>query len=270
MGALDPYILPEGNVQIAFSGGRTSAYMLHQILEANSGLPDRAKCVFANTGREMNGTLDFVQECADRWGVKIEWVQYRPDKPWFEAVNHNSAARDGEPFADMIRHKRYVPNGRKRICTEQLKVRAARRMLVASGWRNWTKALGIRADESDRHDMPDQPREAIWMPLVADEVTKAQVLKFWAQQPFDLPAGTISNCKLCFQFSRAKLAFQMLHDPADKWPEQMEATGFGTFLGSRSWADFRDVVERQGDLLIDWRESGGRSCGASNDGECTG
>ena len=32
---LAPYVLPEGNVQIAFSGGRTSAYMLHQILEAN-------------------------------------------------------------------------------------------------------------------------------------------------------------------------------------------------------------------------------------------
>lgn len=30
-----PYTLPDGNVQIAFSGGRTSAYLLHQILDAN-------------------------------------------------------------------------------------------------------------------------------------------------------------------------------------------------------------------------------------------
>lgn len=29
----DPYLLPDGNVQIAFSGGRTSGYMLHRILE---------------------------------------------------------------------------------------------------------------------------------------------------------------------------------------------------------------------------------------------
>lgn len=29
-----PYALPEGSVAIAFSGGRTSAYMLHQIIEA--------------------------------------------------------------------------------------------------------------------------------------------------------------------------------------------------------------------------------------------
>lgn len=29
-----PYLLPEGNVQIAFSGGRTSAYMLRKIMKA--------------------------------------------------------------------------------------------------------------------------------------------------------------------------------------------------------------------------------------------
>ena len=32
---LSPYLLPEGNVQIAFSGGRTSAFMLRHILEAD-------------------------------------------------------------------------------------------------------------------------------------------------------------------------------------------------------------------------------------------
>lgn len=36
----NPYLLPAGNVQIAFSGGRTSDYMLHQILAANGDLPE--------------------------------------------------------------------------------------------------------------------------------------------------------------------------------------------------------------------------------------
>ena len=47
------YVLPQGNVQISFSGGRTSGFMLYKILEANNGLPDRAKVIFTNTGREM-------------------------------------------------------------------------------------------------------------------------------------------------------------------------------------------------------------------------
>ena len=59
---MSPYTLPNGNVQISFSGGRTSGYMLHAIMEANGGLPERARVVFANTGRERNETLDFVQE----------------------------------------------------------------------------------------------------------------------------------------------------------------------------------------------------------------
>jgi len=66
-----PYILPNGNVAIAFSGGRTSAYMLHQILEASGDLPERVIVSFQNTGREMPETLDFMQECGDRQG---DWI----------------------------------------------------------------------------------------------------------------------------------------------------------------------------------------------------
>ena len=99
---MNPYELPEDNVLISFSGGRTSGYMLHQILCANGDLPDRAKVTFANTGREMPETLDFVQECSDRWNVPITWLEYRKEKPKFEVVSHNSASRDGEPFNQLI------------------------------------------------------------------------------------------------------------------------------------------------------------------------
>jgi 3'-phosphoadenosine 5'-phosphosulfate sulfotransferase (PAPS reductase)/FAD synthetase len=68
---MNPYTLPDGNVQISFSGGRTSAYMLHQIAEANGGIPDRCKVVFANTGREMPQTLDFAQMPA-RFGYVLQ------------------------------------------------------------------------------------------------------------------------------------------------------------------------------------------------------
>lgn len=266
-----PYTLPSGNLHIAFSGGRTSAFMLYQIAEANGGLSEKVRVVFANTGREMSGTLDFVQECSQRWNIPITWVEYRPDAPWFDVVSHNSAALDGEPFEAMIRHKRYVPNGRKRICTEQLKVRAAKRMLVADGWRHWTKALGIRADEPDRHNMEDQPRERLWMPLVAAGVRRDDVLRFWQGQPFDLPANTVSNCRQCFQFHRQKLARQMRADPSDTWPERMEDTGFGTFIEGVQWATYRQRLLAQGDLFEEpRRHPRHRLCGAASDGECIG
>ena len=69
----NPYTLPEGHVQIAVSGGRSSAFMIHHILEVNGDLPDRVEVTFQNTGRERPETLDFVAECARRWGVMITW-----------------------------------------------------------------------------------------------------------------------------------------------------------------------------------------------------
>jgi 3'-phosphoadenosine 5'-phosphosulfate sulfotransferase (PAPS reductase)/FAD synthetase len=151
---LRPYLLPDGLVQISFSGGRTSGYMLRHIQIANGGLdPDRVQVVFSNTGREMPQTLDFVAECSHRWGIPITWVEYRsgPAGQQFETVNHNSAARDGEPFAALVADKAFLPNQRFRICTQSLKVRPARDYLRSLGWERWTVAIGIRADEKHRH-----------------------------------------------------------------------------------------------------------------------
>ena len=101
---LNNYILPDNNVQISFSGGRTSAYMLYKILEANDGLPNRVKVIFTNTGREMEQTLDFVQECSHRWKVDIVWLEYDivDGEVTYKTVNHNSASRNGEPFEKLI------------------------------------------------------------------------------------------------------------------------------------------------------------------------
>lgn len=127
------YTLPDGQVLIAFSGGRTSAYMLHHILEANHGLPDRVAVSFQNTGREMPETLDFVQQVGDRWNVPIIWLEYRSAKPWFEVVDHNSASRNGEPFDQLIAKRRMLPNLAKKFCSPELKTLTAKRYLVARG-----------------------------------------------------------------------------------------------------------------------------------------
>lgn len=261
------YILPEGNVHLTLSGGRTSAYLLHCILDANGYLPDRAKVVFSNTGREDNRTLDFLSEISQRWNVPLTLVEYSPQKPWFKIVDYETASRDGKPFESMIMHKRFVPNGGKRICTEQLKVRAARRMLVAQGWKSWTKTLGIRFDEPHRHEQKDQPRERIWMPLVSGKVTKPMVLDFWRSQPFDLPKGVDSNCRLCFQFGLVQLGNQMRENPEDDFPERMERLGFGTFR-KQPWSEIREIALGHGGTGEGRLPHRRGSCGAIDNEEC--
>lgn len=62
---------------ISFSGGRTSAFLLRQILDAHAGaLPPGVHVAFCNTGKERIETLDFVRECSERWAVKIHWLEF--------------------------------------------------------------------------------------------------------------------------------------------------------------------------------------------------
>jgi 3'-phosphoadenosine 5'-phosphosulfate sulfotransferase (PAPS reductase)/FAD synthetase len=90
----NPYRI-EAPALISFSGGRTSGFMLQHILDAFGGrLPEGIVAVFANTGKEMTETLDFVPDCGKRWGVNIVWLEYNPGLPkMFEIVTHANSTR---------------------------------------------------------------------------------------------------------------------------------------------------------------------------------
>lgn len=279
---MSAYILPDGDVQISFSGGRTSAYMLHQIADANGGVPNRAKVVFANTGREMPETLDFVQECSVRWGIPITWVEYRVhDDPRqrFAVVSHNSAARNGEPFEKLIRKKRYLPNQQTRFCTAELKVRPAKEYLLSVGFEHWIAAVGVRADEPSRiNRAPLKERWQRWYPLADAGVSRHDVALFWRSQSFDLKLqnvkgnSALGNCDGCFLKSEAHLAM-LARDFPDRhlWWEEMEDLAgqltkgsADTFSKRYTRRELRDFIARQGDFLF---ETDGALCQAS-DGEC--
>lgn len=102
---------------ISFSGGRTSAYMLWRVLQANGGLPADTVVCFANTGKEVEATLRFVRDCAERWQMPIHWLEYLPMEPGFMLVDFERASRQGEPFEALIRKRQYLPNPVARGCT---------------------------------------------------------------------------------------------------------------------------------------------------------
>lgn len=268
--SLQHYILPEGSVQIAFSGGRTSAYMLHQILEANGGLRDDVIVSFQNTGREMPATLDFVAECGDRWGVRIVWLEYRGAKPLFEVVGHNSASRNGEPFDQLMRKKQALPNQQQKFCSAELKTKTAKRYLVSLGWKSWTSLVGFRADEPHREPYQDN-RCTTLTPLRPAGVSKYDVVRFWKAQPFDLRLPIVrgktigGNCDGCFLKSEAVLSALSRDMPErHEWWEDWE-NGTGRKFSKRySRKQIREFIEKQGDWVLSKK---GVLCQA-NGGEC--
>lgn len=266
----NPYKLPEGNVKIGFSGGRTSGYMLNKILEANGDLPERCKVVFANTGREMPETLDFVQECSDRWEVPITWVEFGRvnNKAAFKKVNHNSASRNGEPFQKLYEKKTYLPNVMARICTIELKILPIKRYLVANGWTRWVSTIGIRSDENHRVKLSTDNRWTNWYPLNDASVGKHNVMDFWRAQPFDLKVRPgLGNCDGCFLKSEATLAALWRdHPERAQWWSDLENKVGTRFHKNRSYADLGNFVSRQSDWIFDDKAY---LCQADH-GECTG
>jgi 3'-phosphoadenosine 5'-phosphosulfate sulfotransferase (PAPS reductase)/FAD synthetase len=272
----NPYKLPEGNVLLSISGGRTSGYMLKKILQTNPDDMERTKVVFCNTGREMPETLDFVQDMSVHWGVEFVWLEYnrRDGKVTFDIVNHNTASRHGEPFETLLNFKGYNPNAVARFCTQELKVRTIKRYLLSIGWDYWTSAIGIRADEAQRvKTKRARERWKNWYPLNDAGVIKRDIMDFWESEPFDLalygrngvtPKG---NCDGCFLKSEATLAMMWREHPDRmEWWSRMEDQAGGSFHKSRTYKELGNFVQAQGDWIFD---NEAFLCQADG-GECTG
>lgn len=205
----DPFKI-DGPTCISFSGGRTSAYMLWRVLQSNGGLPLDAKVCFANTGKEEEATLRFVDRCSKEWNVPITWVEYRSG-PAFEIVTFDTASRNGEPFEAVIKQRGgYLPNRVARYCSSEMKTRTMHRYLKSVGWFDWDTFIGIRADEPRRvakfrlNPRPEYKGEEVHMPLAISNTSSKDVAKFWQASAFDLELPNIDgktmhgNCDLCY------------------------------------------------------------------------
>lgn len=256
----NPY-LTEGPTLISFSGGRTSAFMLHEIIQAHGGkLPQETIVAFANTGKEREETLRFVHECSIAWNVHVHWLEYKSrsgkKSDRYSVVGYNSASRNGEPFSNLISSKKYTPNGVARFCTEELKVNTIRHFLEQGlGWTSWTNIIGIRHDEGHRalkaYDKNAEGKSP-WinrLPLDKARVSKRDVMSFWSKQPFDLNLKPVEgNCDLCFLKGRGtiKSLIRQFPSSADWWIHQEIV---GSFSKDWNYASLKKEVRDQPDFF---------------------
>lgn len=251
---INPFLIT-APTSISFSGGRSSAYMLWRVLQANNGLPDEAVVCFANTGKEDEATLRFIQACSEHWGIRIMWVEYQADTPKFKEVGFHTASRNGEPFEALVRKKSYLPNPVERFCTEELKVKAINRYLKAQGLDDLDTMVGVRADEP--HRLPKLRKRGLLVPMADAGVTQAVVQAFWRDQPFDLElpfrdgVTALGNCDLCFLKGPEQIMGLIKDKPqrAVWWAKQEEAIG-ATFRSDRaSYGQMMRFINAQADMF---------------------
>lgn len=269
----------DGPTVITVSAGRTSAYLLRRLLDANGGLPSETTVLNCNTGKEEEASLRFIRDIEQHWSVPITMLEYRLGGN-FEVVDFETASRNGEPYEAVIQQRGGVlPNPRARYCSSEMKTRTMHRYLRSLGWTEWETFIGIRADEPRRaakfrfNPHPETKNEYVRTPLVDALVTSREIGEFWRNQPFDLELPNMNgktmhgNCDLCF-LKPAHQVFSLVAEKPNRaiwWAEQEKkaesvAHGDGCrFRNDRpSYAQMAQYANRQTDMFD--REEEAISC----------
>ena len=207
-----------------FSGGRTSAFM-GQFLKNYDKYKDYDKLfVFANTGKEKEETLEFINRCDKEWNLGVVWLEGKINKEKgkgteFKIVNFRSASRKGEPFEEML--KSYaMPNNFASNCTRELKDAPIKKYVKSLNYKIVKTAIGIRYDKRHRKSNTATQQNIIY-PLCDDiQVDGLFIRKWWDKQCFDLQLKDYQgNCDLCFKKSLRKRLTIIKENPkiADWW-----------------------------------------------------
>jgi len=165
-----------------FSGGKTSAYMTIKYYEAGDLV------IFADTGREHEKTYKFIHDFEAFENIPVIKVALFPGK---------------DSFAELLKAKNYnaIPNMNKRFCTNDLKIKVAKRYLRKIGVIEFENFIGFRSDEKERVLKRKQHFKKVHdkFPLYYDGSNKAMINEYWKSKPYNLEIPSIlGNCTLCF------------------------------------------------------------------------
>ena len=265
---------------ISFSGGRTSAFLTRELLKHKKKWKD-VVVIFANTGQEHEKTLEFINNCDERFGYNTVWIEAVSHPGERKAstakiVDFKLASRDGKPFEGVIA-KYGIPWSKAGHCTRELKEYPIKNYLKSIGLdkNNRVMAIGIRKDEEHRQAKNAEENEMIY-PLIDWEVDKQDVLTWWEKQNFNLEIPEhFGNCVWCWKKSYRKLMTVMEEYPeAFEFPERMEkkhgrtgkiaeqmlkhgalknAGSIKFFRGFKTVQDIRDMAKEGFEKFVDTR-----------------
>lgn len=194
------------NILVSFSGGKTSAFMAVYMKNHPVFKKDNLLFAFANTGKEHEETLIFVEKVRKEFGINIVYLEalVNPIKgkgTYYTKKDFETLSRNGEPLEAVA--KKYGNFSKLyRHCTREAKEAPLHK--YAKEYFNGEKyinAVGIRADE--KHRVKNNPSKIY--PLNDINVDKKFINDWWSRQKFNLEIQEHEgNCDFCFLKSKAK------------------------------------------------------------------
>lgn len=228
------------NIFCSVSAGYSSVMMALKIKE---WYPDHNIIyAMANTSKEREESLKFMDECDKHYGLNIAWVeasinQERGKGTNYRIVDFDSLKINGEIFEEGI--KKYgIPSKINKWCNRELKIVPLKKYVDdIFGAKNYSIAVGMRADEMDRVSS-EYKTNNVFYPLMDNNLGKKDRNRFWKDQPIKITIPAYKgNCDMCFEKSNRKLITTILEDP-DKlvwWDKMIKKYSKITIEGKNSY-----------------------------------
>jgi hypothetical protein len=225
------------NNVVSFSGGRTSAYLVHLMEQRRKeGLIDNVYYVFMDTGAEHPKTYEFIRKCVEHFGIELTCLRalVNPEKGigvTYQEVSLVDCKPDLQPWKDCTA-KYGVPYVHGAFCTGRMKTDPYDKWCKDKfGKGNYISWLGIRFDEPRRL----KERDGIKYLAEISTMDKNSIIGWWKEQPFDLELSEwLGNCVFCLKKGTNKIALAQREEPemAKEFHELLSSDNVRT-LGER-------------------------------------
>lgn len=201
---------------ISFSGGRTSAYLVHLFKS-----DPNAHFLFMDTGAEHPATYQFIKDIVNHWGVDLVCLRVVVNPEMgkggdYRVIDLDDLKQDLKPWEDMLAKYGALAFDMA-YCTARMKTEPFKKYCEDQfGKGNYEAWLGIRADEPKRLT----PKDGIRYLAEISDFEKDDVLDWWETQPFDLAITEhLGNCVFCIKKGLNKVALAAKDEPemAVRW-----------------------------------------------------
>lgn len=198
---------------VSFSGGRTSAYLVHLMEQRRIKEDLDVRYIYMDTGAEHPKTYEFIKNVVSHWDINLTCLRVvvNPELGQgnsYEVIPVSEIKHDLEPWKAIV--KKYgLPYPAGAFCTREMKFNPVTKY-CKDNFDEYTTWIGIRADEQNRL----KPKDGINYLADISDFEKEDINHWWSKQPFDLNIPEhLGNCLFCIKKSVNKIALAARDEP---------------------------------------------------------